>query len=154
GGRVGMVFAAIHPDRILGLGLVGGPHVSNFFPTRAETMKVLGAAHRMLESRTEFGSRDEALTYLRTARPRDQEAALRHRLEHNFIASGAGLVAKYDKVRVAIGLAHMADDLRKYATRTRCPVAILRGTHSSELTPEQAKDIAGSWKNASVIEVD
>src|SRR5262249_61621563 len=46
GGRVGMVFAAGHPERIQGLGLVGGPHVSNFFPTRPETSTVLGAAHR------------------------------------------------------------------------------------------------------------
>ena len=33
-------------------------------------------------------------------------------------------------------------------------MAILRGTHSSELTPEQAKEIAGCWKNAAVIEVE
>ncbi|PYM17639.1 MAG: alpha/beta hydrolase [Candidatus Rokuibacteriota bacterium] len=154
GGRVGMVFAAVHPDRIQGLGLVGGPHVSNFFPTRAETVKVLGAAHRMLESPTEFPSRDAALAYLKSARPRDKEAALLHRLQHNFVPSGSGIAAKYDKVRVAIGLAHMADDLRKYAAKTACPVAILRGTHSSELTPEQAKEIAGCWKNAAVIEVE
>ena len=51
---------------------------------------------------------------------------------------------KYDSVRVAMGLAHMADDLRKYAAKAACPVAILRGTHSSELTTaemsEEAKD--------------
>src|SRR5262245_44781099 len=40
GGRVGQVFAAIHPEKIEGLGLVGGPHTSHFFPTRAETIKV------------------------------------------------------------------------------------------------------------------
>jgi pimeloyl-ACP methyl ester carboxylesterase len=154
GGRVGMVFAAVHPERIQGLGLVGGPHVSNFFPTRAETIKVLGAANRMLESPTEFQSLDAAYAYLKSARPRDQEAALRHRLEHNFVKSGAGVAAKYDKVRVAIGLAHMADDLRKYAARASCPVAILRGTHSSELTLAQAKEIAGCWKNAAVVDVE
>src|SRR5439155_1034677 len=82
----------------------------------------------------ECPSRDAALAYLRTARPRDQEASLRHRLEHNFVAAGAGVAVRYDKVRVALGLAHMADDLRKYAARATCPVAILRGTHTSELT--------------------
>ena len=154
GGRVGQVFAAVHPERILGLGLVGGPHTSNFFPTRAETIKVLGSANRMLESQTEFPSLDAAHAYLKTARPRDGESALRHRLEHNYVKTGAGVAAKYDKVRVAIGLAHMADDLRKYAARASCPVAILRGTHSSELTSAEAKAIAGCWKIASVVDVE
>ena len=154
GGRVGQVFAAVHPERILGLGLVGGPHTSNFFPTRAETIKVLGSANRMLESPTEFPSLDAAYAYLKSARPRDQESALRHRLEHNFVKTAAGVAVKYDKVRVAIGLAHMADDLRKYAARASCPVAILRGTHSSELTMAQAKEIAGCWKNAVVVDVE
>src|SRR5262250_1566911 len=101
GGRVGQVFAAVYPERIQGLGLVGGPHTSNFFPTRAETIKVLSSAHRMLESPTEFPSLDAAYAYLKSARPRDQEAALRHRLEHNFVKTGAGVAVKYDKVRVA-----------------------------------------------------
>ena len=154
GGRVGQVFAAAYPAEIQGLGLVGGPHTSNFFPTRDEVVKVLNASHRMLESQTEFPSRDAALAYLRTARARDQEPSLRHRLEHNFIAAGSGVAVKYDKVRVALGLAHMADDLRKYAARATCPVAILRGSHSSELTIAQAKEIAACWKNAVVIDVE
>lgn len=154
GGRVGQVFAAVHPERIQGLGLVGGPHTSNFFPTREATIKVLGAANRMLESLTEFPSLDAAYAYLKTARPRDGESSLRHRLEHNFNKTGAGVAVKYDKVRVAIGLAHMADDLRKYAARASCPVAILRGTHSSELTLAAAKEIAGCWRNAAVVDVE
>jgi len=64
------------------------------------------------------------------------------------------VAVKYDKVRVALGLAHMADDLRKYAARATCPVAILRGSHSSELTIAQAKEIAGCWKSAVVIDVE
>src|SRR5207245_4252072 len=68
--------------------------------------------------------------------------------------AGTGWAVKYDKVRVALGLAHMADDLKKYAVRTTCPVAILRGSHSSELTLEEAKRVAGFWKNASVIDVE
>jgi 2-(acetamidomethylene)succinate hydrolase len=154
GGRVGQVFAAVHPERIQGLGLVGGPHTSNFFPTRAETIKVLGAANRMLESPSEFPSLDAAYAYLKSARPRDAESALRHRLEHNFNKTGAGVTVKYDKVRVAIGLAHMADDLRKYAARAACPVAILRGTRTAELTLGEAKEIAGCWKNAAVVDVE
>jgi len=154
GGRVGQVFAAVHPRHILGLGLVGGPHPSNFFPTREATVGVLGAAQRMLESVTEFPSREAALEALRTTRPRDREEARRHRVEHNMNATAAGVTYKYDKVRVAIGLAHMADDLRKYAARAGCPVAILRGGSGAELGEGQAKDIAACWRNATVVDVE
>jgi len=154
GGRVGQVFAALYPDRIQALALVGGPHASNFFPTREQTIKVLGSAQRMLDSPTEFPSREAALEYLRANRPRDPEPARRHRVEHNMVPAGAGLAVKYDKVRVALGLAHMADDLRKYAAKAACPVAILRGSHSTELTPDEAQTLASCWKDAAVIEVD
>jgi 2-(acetamidomethylene)succinate hydrolase len=154
GGRVGQVFAARHPERTQGLALVGGPHLSNFFPTREAVIGVLGAAQRMLGSSTEFPSREAALEYLRTFRPRDGEDALRHRVEHNMLATPKGVAFRYDSVRVALGLAHMADDLRKYAATTTCPVAILRGSRGSELTLEQAKSMAGFWKNASVIDVE
>jgi 2-(acetamidomethylene)succinate hydrolase len=154
GGRVGQVFAATHPHQIQALALVGGPHPSNFFPTREATMSVLGAAQRMLASTTEFPSREAALEYLRSLRPRDQVPWLRHRLEHNTVPSGGGVAVKYDNVRVAVGLAHMADDLRKYAAKAVCPVAIIRGSRSSELTAEQAKEIAACWKNATVIDVE
>jgi pimeloyl-ACP methyl ester carboxylesterase len=154
GGRVGQVFAAEHPERIQALGLVGGPHPSNFFATKPNTIKVLGAAQRMLESKTEFGSRDEALAYFRSLRPRDKEEWLRHRVAHNTTASADGVAVKYDAVRVAIGLAHMADDLRKYAVRVACPVAILRGTQSSEVSAAEAKEIAACWKNGYVVEIE
>ena len=154
GGRVGQVFAAVHPTMIQALGLVGGPHTSNFFPTREEVVKVLGSSHRMLESPSEFPSREAALAYLRFARPRDSQKSLEHRLEHNLVTTGGGVAVKYDKVRVALGLAHMADDLRKYAAKATCPVAILRGSRGSELTADQAKEMAGCWTNAVVIDVE
>jgi hypothetical protein len=93
----------------------------------------------MLASTTEFPSREAALEYLRSLHPSDREEVRRHRLEHNTVPSGSGVAVKYDNVRVAMGLAHMADDLRKYAAQATCPVAILRGSHSSELTAEQAR---------------
>ena len=154
GGRVGMVFAATHPELVEALGLVGGPHMSNFFPTRQATISVLGAAQRMLDSKTEFPSRDAALEYVRSQRRRDREEVVRHRVEHNTTRAGSGVAMKYDNVRVAIGLAHMADDLRKYSTKTRCPVAILRGSSGVELSLEDAKAVAPCWKNAVVIDVE
>jgi nucleoside-diphosphate-sugar epimerase len=122
-------------------------------PERA-TAAVLGAAHRMLESTTEFPSREAALASLRSTRPRDREEARRHRVEHNMVDTREGVAFKYDKVRVAIGLAHMADDLRKYAARTTCPVAIIRGTVSSELSAAQAREIAACWARGFVVEVE
>jgi pimeloyl-ACP methyl ester carboxylesterase len=154
GGRVAMVFAALCPRQTQALGLVGGPHMSNFFPTRDNVIKVLGAAQRMLDSPTEFPSREAAFQYLRTARPRDPEAALRHRLEHNFRPEGNALAVKYDKVRVALGLAHMADDMRKYAAKTTCPVAILRGSRGTELTRDEAESVVTCWKDARIIDVE
>jgi len=154
GGRVGQVFAARHPELIQGLGLVGGPHLSNFFPTREAVIGVLGAAQRMLESSTDFASKEAALEYLRKFRSRDGDDALRHRVEYNTHRAGTGVTVNYDKVRVALGLAHMADDLRKYAAQATCSVAILRGSGGGELTLEQAKSMAGFWKNATVIDVE
>ena len=154
GGRVGMVFAATWPQHVRALGLVGGPHASNFFPTREATVSVLNSAHRMLESTTEFPSREAALAALRSTRPRDREEARRHRVEHNMAPTPKGVAYKYDKVRVAIGLAHMADDLRKYAAKTTCPVAILRGSSGAELSAELAKEIAACWTRAVVIDVE
>jgi pimeloyl-ACP methyl ester carboxylesterase len=154
GGRVGAVFAALHPEQTQALALVGGPHMSNFFPTRQAVINVLGAAQRMLASPAEFPSREAALAYLREVRRRDPEAALQHRVEHNMIPAGSGLAVKYDTVRVALGLAHMADDLRKYAAKATCPVAILRGSHSTELTRDEAETLAACWKDARVIEVE
>lgn len=154
GGRVGQVFAALHPELTQGLGLVGGPHLSNFFPTREAVISVLGSAQRMLESSTDFPSKEAALEYVRKFRSRDGEDAVRHRVEHNTHSAGAGVTVNYDKVRVALGLAHMADDLAKYAAKVSCPVAILRGSQGGELTLEQAKSMAGFWKNATVIDVE
>ena len=99
------------------------------------------------------GHGPEQLRHGFATRGRDLDE-LRHRLEHNFVTTGAGVAVKYEKVRVAIGLAHMADDLRKYAARASCPVAILRGTRSSELTMAEAKEIAGCWPNAAVVDVE
>jgi pimeloyl-ACP methyl ester carboxylesterase len=48
----------------------------------------------------------------------------------------------------------MADDLRKYAAQATCPVAIVRGTKSSEVTADEAKEIARCWKNGFVVEIE
>jgi pimeloyl-ACP methyl ester carboxylesterase len=155
GGRVGQVFAAEHPDRTIALGLVGGPHLSNFFPTSEAVKSVLASSQRTLMAPTEFASREAALEFLRTSRPRDSEKALRNRVEHNYVDLPDGRVAlRCDNVRVALGLAHMADNLRPYAARVTCPVAILRGSSGAGLTREQAESMAKFWPNAQIIDVE
>jgi pimeloyl-ACP methyl ester carboxylesterase len=155
GGRVGQVFAAEHPEKTIALGLVGGPHLSNFFPTTEAVKSVLGSSQRTLTAPTEFASREAALEALRTSRPRDSEKVLRHRIEHNYVSlPGGGVALRCDNVRVALGLAHMADNLRPYAARVRCPVAILRGGSGAELTREQAESVVHLWPNARIVDVE
>lgn len=155
GGRVGQVFAAEHPDRTIALGLVGGPHLSNFFPTTDAVKSVLASSQRVLVAPTEFPSREAALDSLRASRPNDPDRVLRHRVEHNYVSvPGGGVALRCDNVRVAMGLAHMADNLRPYAARVRCPVAILRGRSGVELSRDQAESVVNLWPDAQIIDVE
>ena len=155
GGRVAQVFAATYPEQSMAIILVGGPHYSNFFQERDRVNTVLEGAERMRVSQTEFPSADAALVYLRENRPTDSEEARRHRIEHNTRSSpGGGVAFNYDKLRVAQGLTHMADNLRVYAERVNCPVVIVRGSHSTHLTRDEAERIGAFWKDSRIMEVD
>jgi pimeloyl-ACP methyl ester carboxylesterase len=83
GGRVGQVFAAMHPEQTHALGLVGGPHPSNFFPTRQATINVLGAAQRMLEEPEIALRRPDQDRHLVEAHP---AARFRHHPAHDLHA--------------------------------------------------------------------
>jgi len=155
GGRVAQVFAATYPEQTTAIILVGGPHYANFFQERDRVTTVLQGAHRMLDSQTEFPAAEAALSYLRDFRPTDSDEMRRHRIVHNTRSlPDGGLAFKYDKVRVAQGLTHIADNLRIYAEKVTCPVAIIRGSRSTHLTREDAERITPFWKNARIIEVD
>ena len=157
GGRVAQVFAANYPEQSAAIILVGGPHYSNFFQERERVNRVLEGVERMRVSQSEFSSTEAALTYMRENYPTDSysEETRRHRLEYNSRPlAGGGLAFKYDKLRVAQGLTHMADDLSVYAKRVTCPVAIVRGTHCAHLSREQAERVATFWKDAHIVEVE
>lgn len=155
GGRVSQVFAAVYPDECQGIILVGGVHLSNFYHDRERMAHVLQGACTMFNSPTEFASREEAMAFLQGSRgDRETEASLNHRIEHNMVPKGNGFAVKYDTVRVAQGLTHMATDLRGYATKVTCPVVLLRSTVGSELTPQSAQGIAKCWRNAAVVDVE
>ena len=155
GERVAQVFAATYPEQTTAIILVGGPHYANFFQERDRVTTILQGAYGMLGSRTEFPATEDALSYLREFRPTDSDETRRHRVIHNMRSlPDGGLAFKYDNVRVAQGLTHIADNLRSYAEKVTCPVAIIRGSRSTHLTREEAERIRSFWKNACIIEVD
>ena len=155
GGRVAQVFAAMYPEQTTAIVLVGGPHYANFFQERDRVNEVLQGAFGTLESQTEFPTAKAALSYLREYRPTDSDEMRQHRITHNTKSLPNGGVAfKYDKVRVAQGLTHIANDLQNYAKTTSCPVAIVRGSRSTHLTQKEAERIAAFWKDARIFEVD
>jgi 2-(acetamidomethylene)succinate hydrolase len=155
GGRVSQVFAATHPDETLGMILIGGLHLSNFFQTTDRVTRVLESANAMLVSPTEFASHDAALEYIRNSRRNDTEESNLHRLEHNMDRAGEGYRFKYDKVRVAQSLTYQNDNLRSFAPLVQAPVFMARSTRGSELaTLQDAEDIAGLWQDATVVDVE
>lgn len=154
GGRAAQVFAAEYPQQCEAA-IILAVHLSNFFHDRDRMAAVLRSACTMLNSPTEFASRDEAMAYLKGSRgERETEASLNHRIDHNMHRTKSGYKVKYDTVRVAQGLTHMAKDLRAYAARVDCPVLVVRSTIDSELSAAQATDIAGLWKHGRAVDVE
>ena len=70
------------------------------------------------------------------------------------LPKGDGFAVKYDTVRVAQGLMHMATDLRSYAAKVTCPVVMLRSTIGSEVSAELAPKIIKCWSNGSFVDVE
>ena len=154
GGRVAQVFAAEYSSEC-SAAVILALHLSNFFHERERMAAVVESACTMLHSPTQFASRDEAMAFLKGSRgSRETEASLNHRIDHNMERDGNGYRVKYDPVRVAQGLTHMARDLRAYASRVTCPVLVVRSSDGSELSPQVASELAGLWKQGSTVDVD
>jgi 2-(acetamidomethylene)succinate hydrolase len=154
GGRVAQVFAAEYPHQCAAAVLLA-VHLSNFYHDRERMAAVLQSACTMLHSPSEFASREEAMAFLSGGRGAlETEASLNHRIDHNMVRSGDGLRVKYDTVRVAQGLAHMARDLRAYAARVHCPVLVVRSSTGSELSSAKAVELAGLWRHGRAVDVE
>ena len=154
GGRVAQVFAASYPQQCAAAVILAA-HLSNFYHDRERMASVLRSACSMLNSPTEFASRDAAMAYLKETRgTRETEASLNHRIDHSMEQIGSGYRVKHDPVRVAQGLTHMAKDLRAYAARVTCPVLLVRSTIDSELSPEIAGELAGLWSRGQTVDVE
>lgn len=153
GGRVAQVFAAEYSSQCAAA-VILALHLSNFFHERERMAAVVESACTMLHSPTEFSSREEALAFLRGSRGgRETEASLNHRIDHNMQRVGDVYRVKYDPVRVAQGLTHMAKDLRGYASHVTCPVLVVRSTEGSELSAEVANELAALWKHGRAVDV-
>ena len=157
GGRVAQIFAAEYPAMTLAMGLVAGPHLSNFVCTRKAALSAIENAYRMTNDPCEFASEDEALAFMKATHPwtHDPDEGLKHRIKFSFTRRADGTLAMdCDPVRVGQGLMHMADNLRPYAARVRCPVHIFRASRSEALTRQRAEDLAQSWPDARVVDVE
>ena len=156
GGRVAQVFVAEYPEQC-SAAIIMALHLSNFYHDRERMAAVVQSACTMLHSQTEFPSREAALGFLTGSRgDRETEASLNHRIEHNMVQldSGGGYRVKYDPVRVAQGLTHMAKDLRGYAPRVSCPVLVMRSTVGSDFSAEKAAELASLWRNGRSVDVE
>lgn len=155
GSRVGQALAGSYPDRVEAL-LLTATHRSNFYGTRDEARSVVATAASQLDHPERFANRAEAFAYMRARWPwaPDPDHALDHRIDYNFehFADGS-LSPRYDIVRVAQGLMHLADNMRPHAAKVTCPVAILRAA-SGRLSAEEANDLARFWRNARVVDVE
>ena len=154
GGRVAQVFAAEYPQQCIAA-VILALHLSNFYHDRERMAAVLRSASAMLNSPTDFASREAAMAYLKETRgTRETEASLNHRIDHGMDQVGSEYHVKHDPVRVAQGLTHMAKDLRAYAARVTCPVLLVRSTIDSELSPEVAAELASLWSRGQTVDVD
>jgi pimeloyl-ACP methyl ester carboxylesterase len=154
GGRVAQVFAAEYPQECAAA-IILAAHLSNFYHDRERMAAVLRSACAMLNSPTEFASRDAAMAYLKETRgARETDASLNHRIDHSMERAGSGYRVKHDTVRVAQGLTHMAKDLRAYAAKVTCPVLLVRSTIDSELSPEVARELTGLWSRGQTVDVE
>jgi pimeloyl-ACP methyl ester carboxylesterase len=154
GSRSGMVFAAEHPERVLALALVGGPHFGTIVPGE-DVEYWRGQADRMRQRPRRYASLADAREVIRNQYPFYSAAALDHVAQHNTnpLPDG-GAEWQYAPEWVADGLLHATDDLRVYAARLKCPVLILRAEKSWELTPRRMPQVEAVFPTARIVTVD
>lgn len=149
GGRVSILYASTHPDRVARLVLVDiGPDIAPEGLARIRTMVSMAPE--------EFESEEQAYHLLRAANPRYSESLLRHRVKHGLTPRPNGRFAwKYDPAlrdQMRQGTRDMSD-LWPHLPRISCPTLIVRGTESDVLSPPIAKRMLEALSDARLIEV-
>lgn len=150
GGRVAIVYAALHPERVERLMVVDiGPDIAAAGRTRVGGM--------MAGSPERFDSVEEAVAQARAANPRYADALLRERVAHGLrrLADG-GYTWKYDRaIRDAVRTGRWREDLDVWPlwTSVTCPTTVVRGAESDVLSPEIAKQMIEARPQARLVEV-
>jgi pimeloyl-ACP methyl ester carboxylesterase len=154
GSRAGMVFAAQHPERVLALALVGGPHFGTIVPGEDVAYWQQQSA-RMRQRARRYSSLAEARQVIKDQYPFYTDAALDHVAEHNTRAlADGGVEWLYEPAWVADGLNHATDDLRSFAAALKCPVLILRAEKSWELTPQRMPQVERVFPSARIVTIE
>jgi len=140
GGRMGMILASEHPSEVVGLVLVDiAPPDPSPRPWRQQ------APDR-------FGSREEALAYLRERYPRFAPEYYENRLRHGFTERRDGSLlpkpAGNDYMR------DMATDLWPYVERISVPTLLIVGSESGLVTPEKLARMKKSIPEFSSVTIE
>jgi pimeloyl-ACP methyl ester carboxylesterase len=150
GGRVGFVFAGIHPERVDRLVVVDiGPDIAPGGRARVGML--------MAQTPERFDDLEAAVAWARAANPRYTEAMLRHRVAHGTRPASGGLVWKYDRaIREAVRSGQWRDpvDLWPLWSAIACPTLVVRGAESDVLTAETAKRMLATNPHARLVEVE
>src|SRR5262245_22574471 len=151
GGRVAMVYAGSHADRLERLVIVDiGPDIHPEGLERVRAM-MAGAPER-LESEA------QAVDYIRRANPRYDDAELRHRVVHGLKRAPDGaLTWKYDKAlrdMMRSGGRRDTIDLWAALDRVTCPTLIVRGSASDILSPDIAKRMLEALPDGRLVEIE
>jgi pimeloyl-ACP methyl ester carboxylesterase len=151
GGRVAQIFAATYPRLTQAVVLAAGPHYESFFQVAPIVDSVLQNAERMRSAPREFDTEEEVVRYNQERYPALSGEAISHRVQYNFRRLPDGKYGpKYDPLRVAQGLAHIPDDLTRYARTVTCPVAFVIGNRSTQITRPEAEKVAVCYQETKV----
>jgi len=150
GGRVAIVYAARHPERVARLMVVDiGPDIAAAGRTRVGTM--------MANSPERFASVEDAIAQARASNPRYIDALLRERVAHALrpLPDG-GYTWKYDRaIRDAVRNGRWREDLDVWPlwASLACPTFIVRGAESDVLSPEISKQMVDARPGARLVEI-
>lgn len=155
GGRVAQIYAANHPEHANHVICSGGPHYLSFFDDPEESASRAEGVRSMAERTNVFPDRQAAEADIRARNPHFSDEAVQVLISHNVRDNPDGTVSfKYDPKAVAEGLSHIPDKLNDYARRVTCPVLFLRGKDSTVLSRPQAEEIAGLYRDCTIVDID
>ncbi len=148
GGTHAIRLAAAHPERVTRLVVVdAGPEP---IPEGAERARRLS-----LERPDSFANSDEALAYLRRTSPGYRDEVYTHRLRWLFRDEQGRLVwrSSYEALASIMASARRAE-LWDALRAIRCPVLVVRGTHSNVLSAQVAERMVKTLADGRLIELD